>query len=282
MDWVFRWCTKKAIFYQRQGHWMTAASPSEWVTQCHSNPGVSSDCYQIVKYLVAKHPDLTQFLRKYISLTGKLLTLIQLILVKELTALSLTSEGFKQRTRWRLISSTSFCSPTTVIWTLLQKPTFKTVLKISQWPVTILAYHQHKKRQNGKPYVEPNIKGQRLKAIEKFTYFGSTLFIVMDDDVNIRLAKSSAAFGRLKRNEWNRRGISEATKIKVYQAVVLTTFLYGCETLTTYQRHIKNLNHFHTSCLRKIIGSTLQKNIPDTEVLTRATLPIIFTILTQS
>ena len=53
-----------------------------------------------------------------------------------------------------------------------------------------------------KPYVEPNIKGQRLKVVEKFTDFSSTLSksIVMDDKVNARLAKVSAAFGYLNRN----------------------------------------------------------------------------------
>ena len=78
-----------------------------------------------------------------------------------------------------------------------------------------------------KPYCEPNItiQGQRLKVIEKFTYLGSTLTesIVMDDEVNTRLEKSSATFGRLKRNEQNRRGITEATKIMVCRAVVLTS-----------------------------------------------------------
>ena len=48
-----------------------------------------------------------------------------------------------------------------------------------------------------KPYVEPNItiKGQRLKVVEKFIYLGSTLSksIIMDDEVNTRLAKVSAA-----------------------------------------------------------------------------------------
>ena len=83
----------------------------------------------------------------------------------------------------------------------------------------------------GKPYIEPNIaiKRQQLIVVEKFTYLGSTLSIIMDDEVNTRLSKGSAAFGRLKRNVWNWRGISEATKIKVYWAVVLTTPLYGWE-----------------------------------------------------
>ena len=54
-----------------------------------------------------------------------------------LTALSSTSEGFKQRPRWKLILS-SFCLLMTVHWTLLAKPTCKMMLTSSQWPVTIL------------------------------------------------------------------------------------------------------------------------------------------------
>ena len=56
----------------------------------------------------------------------------------------------------------------------------------------------------GKPYVEPNItiKRQRLKVVEKFTNIDSTLSepILMDDEVNTRLTKASAVFGRLNRN----------------------------------------------------------------------------------
>ena len=88
----------------------------------------------------------------------------------------------------------------------------------------------------GKPYVESNItiNGQRLNVVAKFTYLGSTLSrnVVIDDEVNVRLAKASAAFGRLYKNVWNRRGITTVTKIKVYRAIVLTTLLYGCETWT--------------------------------------------------
>ena len=92
----------------------------------------------------------------------------------------------------------------------------------------------------------------------------------------------SAAFGRFKRNVWNQIGTSETTKIKVYQAIVLTALLYGCETWTTYQWNIKKLNHFHMTCLRKILDITLQKLILDTKVLTWASLPSISTILMQS
>ncbi|XP_069995868.1 uncharacterized protein [Penaeus vannamei] len=72
------------------------------------------------------------------------------------------------------------------------------------------------------------------------------------------------------------------TKIKVCRAIVLKTLLYGCETWTVYQRHARKLNHFHNTCLRKLLGIKWQDRIPDTEVLTRAGLPSIYTILMQS
>ena len=51
----------------------------------------------------------------------------------------------------------------------------------------------------GKPYKEPiiTVKGQQLQVVDKFTYLGSTLSRVVhiDDEVNARIAKASAAFG---------------------------------------------------------------------------------------
>ena len=89
--------------------------------------------------------------------------------------------------------------------------------------------------------------------VDKFTYFGSTLsrVVLIDDEVNARTAKASSAFGRLHGRVWDRSGITLDTKLKVYRSVVLPTLLYECGTWTVHQRHIKRLNHFHTSCLRK-------------------------------
>ena len=125
----------------------------------------------------------------------------------------------------------------------------------------------------GKPHKEPTItvKGQRLQVVDKFTYLGSTLSRVMhiDEEINARIAKASAAFGQL-RSSWDRSGIRLDTKLKVYKIVVLPTLLYACETWTVYQRHAKRLNHFHTSCLIKFLKIKYQDRIPDTEVLKRA------------
>ena len=135
----------------------------------------------------------------------------------------------------------------------------------------------------GKTYKEPTItmKGQRLQVVDKFTYLGSTLSRVVhtDDEVNARIAKASAAFGRLRGSIWERSGIRLDTKLKVYTSVVLPTLLYACETWTVYQLHAKRMNHFHTKCLRKLLKIKWQDRILDTEVLKRAGMQSVHTLL---
>ena len=99
------------------------------------------------------------------------------------------------------------------------------------------------------------------------------------DEVNARIAKASAAFGQLRGSVWDQSGIRLDTKLKVYKAVVLPTLLYACETWTVYRRHAKRLNHFHTSCLRKFLKMMWQDRIPDTEVLKRAGMQSVHTLL---
>ena len=83
------------------------------------------------------------------------------------------------------------------------------------------------------------MKGQRLQVVDKFTYLGSTLSRVVhiDDEVNARIAKASAAFGRLRGNIWDRSGIRLDTKLKVYRSVVLPTLI-----------RMRNLDSLPTAC----------------------------------
>jgi len=42
--------------------------------------------------------------------------------------------------------------------------------------------------------------------------------------------KAGDAFGKLQRRLWSERSVVLSAKIAVYQAVVLSTLLYGCES----------------------------------------------------
>ena len=137
-----------------------------------------------------------------------------------------------------------------------------------------------------KIYHEPHIfvNDEPLKATDSFTYLGSTLSreANIDVEVNNRLSKANSAFGRLRKKVWDRRGISQETKLKVYMAVVLTVLLYACESWTVYILHARKLNHFHTQCLRIILSIKWQDMVPNTEVLTRAGIPSIHRILQKA
>ena len=121
-----------------------------------------------------------------------------------------------------------------------------------------------------------------LKVVDKFTNLGSTVSraVHIDDTVTARIVKASMAFGRLRANVWERNGIKLDTRLKVYKAVVeLPTLLYACETWTVYQRHAKRLNHFSLSCLRKLLKIKWQDKIPHTEVLKKAGMQNMHTVI---
>ena len=80
-----------------------------------------------------------------------------------------------------------------------------------------------------KMYHEPHIivNDEPLKATDSFTYLGNTFSreANIDVEVNIRLSKANSAFGRLRKKVWDRLGISQGTKLKVYMVVVPTVLL---------------------------------------------------------
>nr|VZH96286.1 unnamed protein product [Spirometra erinaceieuropaei] len=78
---------------------------------------------------------------------------------------------------------------------------------------------------------------------------------------------------------WNRHGLQLGTKLKTYKAVILLTLLYEVETWTVYTKQERRLNHFHLSCLRRILRLNWQDRIPDTDVLKRTGILSIYTML---
>nr|VZI35745.1 unnamed protein product [Spirometra erinaceieuropaei] len=67
----------------------------------------------------------------------------------------------------------------------------------------------------------------------------------------------------------------------MYKAVILPTLLYGAENWTVYAKQARRLNHFHLSCLRRILMLNWQDRIPDTDVLERTGILSIYAILRQ-
>ena len=118
--------------------------------------------------------------------------------------------------------------------------------------------------------------------MEHFTYLGSVISndATVSKDLDNRLSKASSSFGRLSKRVWQSHSLRLSTKIQVYWAVVIPTFLYGAETWVLYRKHIRLLEQFHQRCLRSIRGIKWQDHVSN-EVLKRASLPSIESILFQ-
>ena len=71
------------------------------------------------------------------------------------------------------------------------------------------------------------------------------------------------------------------TKMKVYQACVLSTLLYGSEAWTLYMWQERKLNAFHMRCLRRLLGITWQDRVTYANILSQAGVQSLFGILSQ-
>ena len=113
------------------------------------------------------------------------------------------------------------------------------------------------------------INNNVLEVTDHFTYLGSTITsnVSLDKEIDKRIAKAAGVLARLNKRVWENKQLSLNTKLKVYQACILSTLLYGSETWTTYARQENRLQTFHLRCLRRILGITWQDKITNTTVL---------------
>ena len=131
------------------------------------------------------------------------------------------------------------------------------------------------------PHISTN--GTNLNAVEYFTYLGSVISndVTFSKDLDNRLSTASRSFGRLAKRVWQSHALRLSTKIQAYTAAVVPTLMYGAETWVLYRKQIRLLERFHQHCLRSILGIKWQDHVSNEEVLKRASLPSIESILLQ-
>ena len=120
--------------------------------------------------------------------------------------------------------------------------------------------------------------------MKSFTYLGSCTnsSATLDNELSLRIAKASSAFGRLRHRLWKDRGIKLQTKISVYLSIIIPTLLYASETWTLYRKHINLLDAFHMRCLRSILGVSLKDKLTNNEILSKCSCTGIESMLMKS
>ena len=127
------------------------------------------------------------------------------------------------------------------------------------------------------------IKDYQLTAVQQFTYLGSTVTdnLSLDTELNKRIGKATSTLSRLTKKVWENKQLTISTKIAVYKACIVSTLLYGSESWTTYSSQERKLQVFHMRCLRRILGISWQDKVTNNEVLNKAGIPSMFTLLRQ-
>ena len=104
-------------------------------------------------------------------------------------------------------------------------------------------------------------------------------FLVTTNEIQRRIGLASSAFGRLSKRMFGKQNLTIHTKIAVYDAVVISNILYGCETWVPHRRHIRLLESFHIRCLQLILGLRWWHKVTHSEIRSRAGIPSIESML---
>ncbi|KAK3894356.1 hypothetical protein Pcinc_001893 [Petrolisthes cinctipes] len=113
------------------------------------------------------------------------------------------------------------------------------------------------------------VRGQLLETVQHFKYLGS---IINEEgskmEILSRAAQTTAALAKLK-TVWQDKNISLKIKQKLLRAIVLSVFLYACETWTLTAELQRRIQALEMRCFRRILGISYRDHITNEEVRRR-------------
>ena len=113
---------------------------------------------------------------------------------------------------------------------------------------------------------EIKVKGQKLGTVTSFKYLGA---VVSDDgskpEVLSRIAQATAALTKLK-PIWRDNNISLGSKVKLMRSLVISIFLYACESWTLTAELEKRTQAFEMRCYRRLLNISYKDHVTNEEV----------------
>ena len=99
---------------------------------------------------------------------------------------------------------------------------------------------------------EIKIKGQRLEKVENFKYLGAIISNQgSKPEILSRIDQTEAALSRLK-IIWRDKNISLAFKVKLMRTLILSTFIYACESWTLTAEIESRIQALERRCYRRL------------------------------
>ncbi|MGB0627641.1 MAG: hypothetical protein ACPGQ5_13845, partial [Alphaproteobacteria bacterium] len=94
--------------------------------------------------------------------------------------------------------------------------------------------------------------GAVITTCDEFRYLGSMISYRVDDsvDVDARVKAAAKAFGALSKPIFRSPRVDKDAKGRVYESLVVSILLFGCETWSLTKRSMLRLRTFHRRCCR--------------------------------
>ena len=104
-----------------------------------------------------------------------------------------------------------------------------------------------------------NIAGIKLNQVDQFTYLGGVISSdgSCERDIGRRIGLATGVVSSLS-SIWASKELSQQTKIRVYQTLVLSILTYNSETWTLKETDMHRLRVFEMAVLRRICGVSLR------------------------
>ena len=113
---------------------------------------------------------------------------------------------------------------------------------------------------------EIKVKGQKLGIVTSFKYLGTD---VSDHgskpEVLSRIANATAALTKLK-PIWRDNNIFLGPKVKLMRSLVISKFLYACESWTLTEELEKRTQAFEMRCYRRLLTISYKDHVTNEEV----------------
>ena len=110
-----------------------------------------------------------------------------------------------------------------------------------------------------------------VEAMQTTKYLGAMFNVKAscDDEIENRIGIATRMVGTLKRQVIERKELSKATKLRVINAIVVPTLLYGSETWTLQKRHKSKIQAMEMRYFRKVEGVTRLDRVSNEDIRRR-------------
>ena len=109
-----------------------------------------------------------------------------------------------------------------------------------------------------------------MEVAERFAYLGCELISSgrSTTEVIARIALAASIMSRLI-NIWRQQRVSLTTKLRLYNAFVVSVLVYGAETWSLLKSDERKLEAFHITCQRRILGVCSYNFVANTVITKR-------------